>query len=447
MDEYLLVAIIGIVAPVVPPRARSERDTSMKRLSAAITMLVSLLFLCVSAHAVHYQRIDLSMPGATNSYAYGVNDKGQVVGAASLSDGSTRAFLWQDGVAQFLTTLGDPNSAAFGINSSGQIVGYSYSLSTFSDSTCPLLWHNEAITDLGTPFGTTGGALRINSGGQVVGYSYSPDSQLLATLWQDGSITHLATLGVVGVGNAINTSGHVAGFTYYPNLSRRATLWRDGGIVDVGTLGGVNSQAQGINTAGWVCGYSDTADGSRRGFLWRSSVIEGLSTLGGPNSAAYDINTAGQIVGSSDTSDGSSHATLWQSGQVVDLGTGNGTSSEARSISDNGWICGYWQTGAGASQAAVWKPVMTFAITNRAAYDHIMSSAMQQFRFKVWGRVTTLGTDSFILDDGSKRPIRVVAPGYAGISVDDYATAVGSFSGEGTERVLNADASDVVKLQ
>jgi probable HAF family extracellular repeat protein len=67
-----------------------------------------------------------SVPGGP-SYAYDINDAGQVVGEAVFSDGE--AFLWEDDVMYDLNTLIPAGSGwtlvtAAGINSSGWIVGY-----------------------------------------------------------------------------------------------------------------------------------------------------------------------------------------------------------------------------------------------------------------------------------------------------------------------------------
>jgi hypothetical protein len=88
-----------------------------------------------------------------------------------------------------------------------------------------------------------------------------------------------------------------------------------------------------------------------------------------------------------------------------------------------------------------------YGISNRAAYHPIISTAAAKFNFKVWGKVTILVSgNSFTVDDGSGMPVKVVAPGFGGVQNGDYAYAKGSFSGEGSNRVLNADISDVVKL-
>ena len=81
-------------------------------------------------------------------------------------------------------------------------------------------------------------------------------------------------------------------------------------------------------------------------------------------------------------------------------------------------------------------------VHNGDAYDPIISIAAVKLRFKVWGAATILDSYSFTVNDGSG-PIKVVAPGFSGIQNGHFACAVGKFSGEGPNRVLNAKASDV----
>jgi probable HAF family extracellular repeat protein len=68
--------------------------------------------------------IDLGS-GGLESWAYGLNDAGYVVGWEEISvDGPYRAFVWDGVEKQDLGTLGGIGSAAYGINADGTIVGY-----------------------------------------------------------------------------------------------------------------------------------------------------------------------------------------------------------------------------------------------------------------------------------------------------------------------------------
>jgi probable HAF family extracellular repeat protein len=73
--------------------------------------------------------IDLGTLGGSESWAYGLNNLGYVVGAADVSVGSYHAFVW-DGVEKIdLGTLGGYYSTAFGINDQGIIVGFAHDAS------------------------------------------------------------------------------------------------------------------------------------------------------------------------------------------------------------------------------------------------------------------------------------------------------------------------------
>ncbi len=70
----------------------------------------------------------------TNSWAWGINAHGQVVGQ-SFGGPTPRAFLYQDGIATDLNTLMQPNSSLYllfagDINERGEIVGYAQDTST-----------------------------------------------------------------------------------------------------------------------------------------------------------------------------------------------------------------------------------------------------------------------------------------------------------------------------
>src|ERR1039457_1951781 len=62
----------------------------------------------------HYTVTDLGTLGGTFSIAYGINDKGEVDGFATVpGDGAAHAFVWRRSALVDLGTLGGPNSQSF----------------------------------------------------------------------------------------------------------------------------------------------------------------------------------------------------------------------------------------------------------------------------------------------------------------------------------------------
>lgn len=247
------------------------------------------------------------------SWGYGINDTGQVLGAAY--DGTrSKLVLWQNGITTTLVPVGGEGNGAIGtyVNNSGQVVGTSYVPVPYGyPPTEPhgTLWQNGTTVDLGS-------GLRyptaINDAGQIIGYSVSDQGWL----WQNGSVVSL--LGVGGPSylsrpQAINNVGQVVGYScttpanVYGDCSgnaAHATLWDNGAVIDLGYLpGGASTYANalGINDAGQVVGTSG------QGFLWtRESGMVSLQSLidqqdpllknGLTLSKGVAINDKGQIV-------------------------------------------------------------------------------------------------------------------------------------------------------
>jgi probable HAF family extracellular repeat protein len=145
------------------------------------------------------------------------------------------------------------------------------------------------------------------------------------------------TAGASTEAESVNPRGTVAGDSRDGTVDpasgfpvTKATIWREGNIAKLGTLGGLSSGAISINSTDQVTGWSQTAQGESHAFLWSNGIMRDLGTLGGPVSFGGDVNERGQVVGFSfvdsainpGTGQPTQHPFLWDQGQMIDIGLG-----------------------------------------------------------------------------------------------------------------------------
>ena len=314
-----------------------------KWLSIKCSFLVGMLIsfgICFSVSAFassKYEITDLGTLGGSNSYAYGINDSGQVVGWSHTTTGYNRAFLWENNNMIDLGSL-TSHSYANAINNSSQIIGL-YPSGYYTRS---FLWENSEMIDIGTLGGHYSYAYGMNDSCQVVGGSQAPYATR-AFLWDNGVMTNIGTLGgFTSYGIDINNFGQVVGWSgIYRNAPNHAFFWENGVMSDIGTLGGLNSYANGINDNSRVIGYSDIDENNYHAFFWENGVISDIGTLDGLNSCANGINDFNQIVGSS-----GAYGFLWEGGTMLDLNDLLFDETEwivqnAQAINNYGQIVGY----------------------------------------------------------------------------------------------------------
>jgi probable HAF family extracellular repeat protein len=246
-----------------------------------------------------YQQAFVSTPGGfqtlapatTDSYAYGINNSGTVVGTTYLN-GTAHGTVWSGSGS---TDLG-ANSYAMAINNSGEVAGGNGGAFTVV---------NGQLQSLGTPQGIGwSAAYGINDGGTVVGDGQLANGAFRGIVWNpDGSMLLLGTLGGSGSqATDINNNGEVVGFASVASGYQHAFTMLDAMMIDLGTLGGGSSYAYGVNDGGEIVGYSYLADGGQSAFLYDNGTMLDLNSLLPANSGwdlldAYGINDSGQITG------------------------------------------------------------------------------------------------------------------------------------------------------
>ena len=236
-----------------------------------------------------YLLTDLGTLGGTESFAYAINDHGQIVGLARLSgDTSTHSFLYSNGT---MTDLSPLNSGSIqtvgptGINNSGQVASGLVVAGVYVPS----------IFD-----------------------SASGDVELL------GSLGGVTDFGFSGVATSISNSGDAVGYSYTDTTNRHAFLYSNGLMTDIGSLGGY-SAALGINDVGTIVGFSatETSAGPAHAFIYSSGLMRDIDPFVGEFSESYahGVNKLGQVVGQYLVQDQSSHhAFLFSDGTFRDIG-------------------------------------------------------------------------------------------------------------------------------
>ncbi|HET9306111.1 MAG TPA: hypothetical protein VFO46_08810 [Candidatus Sulfotelmatobacter sp.] len=292
-----------------------------------------------------------TLPGGYESFAWGVNNRGQVVGNATngtvdpysyyystifgISNGTqTRAFVWdKHSGMQDLGTLGGPDAWAAFVNEQGQIAGISFtSFTPNADNgpSCapnvpnqdPFFWEKDSgMIDIGTFGGTCGAPQAFNQRGQVVGGSFlTGNSAVHPFLWDRSKQPPLRDLGTFGgdngTANWISDSGLIVGWADFPgDQIHHAALWSDGVMTDLGTVGtDPCSRALAINSKGQVVGGSSDCNTFLHAYIWEDGgpMID-LNTFVPPSSdltltLATFINEHGVIAGNGVLSNGDTHA-------------------------------------------------------------------------------------------------------------------------------------------
>lgn len=253
--------------------------------------------------------------GTGNSYAYGINDAGLVVGGAQTDTEDRHVFRWTSGGGMIdVGRLVPPYiSFALCVNASGELSGAGYTQSNGFASAVRQAAGGELI-NLPEP------------GGDSYGYSIADDGTIVG--WSNFNQG-------CGGPQCFSNPGHAA-------------RWNGTDFHLLPELGGYFSVATGITANGSIlCGYAADSSGSTRGY--RQVGIAGtpvpLSPLPGDTASyANGLNSAGDVVGWSVGTDNRAHAVIWPSGSTTasNLGIlGGALDSYAIAINASGVIVGY----------------------------------------------------------------------------------------------------------
>ncbi len=266
-----------------------------------------------------YSVTDLGkLPGDEESFAWGMNELGTVVGGSNGPSGM-RAFVYtpETGMLPLPCPQGRGYCVAREVNVAGQVAGSAWA----SVSDWPghaVRWSRGIPQDLGAlGTGTQSEAWGINAGGATVGDSYTgaatgPHGFVYTDT--EGMRDATPSEGAAYVYD-VNDAGQRAGYRL-ESSGYRAVRWADGVTETFGTLPGLaNSFAMAINGQGQFTGYSKSSRGDVERIIRYTDGV-GMQNLGG----AYDrnrglgINARGDVVGEGRPTSGLVRAVLYRDG-------------------------------------------------------------------------------------------------------------------------------------
>jgi probable HAF family extracellular repeat protein len=128
-----------------------------------------------------------------NTYANGINDKGQIVGWYQEGSGgnSVSGFLCSNGVYTTVNVPSATDTRALDINNHGEIVGYFHEVVNNQGEDHGFIFSHGVLSILDDPLAYQGGstyATGINDKGQVVGY-YQNETGIHGFLFDHGTYT------------------------------------------------------------------------------------------------------------------------------------------------------------------------------------------------------------------------------------------------------------------
>jgi len=175
---------------------------------------------------------------------------------------------------------------AFDVNDAGQVAGWSFNSGSFGRA---YRWQNGMMTELPPPSGLRSFAFAINAAGTVVGnWEPQPSPQILrASRWDGTAVTNLGGNNGSSTAYGLNDANVIVG-----KSNDVAAVWT-GAAVQLVPVGGSFSAANDVNNSGLIVGGVNGG----RAFTYDGTTVSQLPTLGGAEAVALHVNDSNAVVG------------------------------------------------------------------------------------------------------------------------------------------------------
>jgi len=248
----------------------------------------------------------IDYPGAANTWAFGNNDQGEIVGYYDISGITHGFFLGKDGFVS-IDYPGACRTEAWAINPAGSIVGVYYEPPLtgvcITGKQHGYLLRKGHFTSIDVPGATLTGAYDINPEGDIVGhYGVPPTGRMAGFLLRNGNFTTYAHPDAVAAnkmtcGVGITPQGEIVGH-YQDTKGVHGFILNEAGFTAIDVQGGVNVQAHGVNPEEEIVGFFIGSDNKYHGFLLdKWDLMTQIDVPGAVNTLVRRNNSRGDLVG------------------------------------------------------------------------------------------------------------------------------------------------------
>jgi hypothetical protein len=254
--------------------------------------------------AAGYTYVAVNAPGASSTFAYALNDTGEIVGyitggqCAVISDQSSCGFIDKKGKFTYVACELENATDFFDVDNTGEVVG----ADSFYGGVGGIIWEgSESCAPLEDPsgansteaWGVAAGNIvgfYTDSAGNFQGFHYAGTTQAYTTIscagWADTRAYGINGARVI-VGDVSNsTSGPFEGFVY---KAGKCTIFN--------YPKAASTSAKGINKSDQVSGWYTDAAGKTHGFVRTGTSFASLNFAGATATLAYHLNDSGQVAG------------------------------------------------------------------------------------------------------------------------------------------------------
>jgi uncharacterized membrane protein len=260
---------------------------------------------------------------------------------------------------KFSKPINYPNAIwtfAYAINDEGQIVGYYYD--NHNCNSCGFSKVGSQFTSIYCTEGIGTTANAVSNKGEVVGGYVDIDTDYGFILQSSGSCLSLNPFNSgSSAASGVNDDGDIVGYYSHNGLGNfQGFLYANGNYTNVACEGWPNTFAFSINDAGVIVGAVENSDGSiYNAFVYKSGKCSVFS-FRNRSTLAWGINKQGQISGYYLSSDGSAHGWVKTGKKFATLDYPAALATSVGALNDKGQVAGAYEDSTGAYHGFVATP-------------------------------------------------------------------------------------------